>query len=87
LFSVETCENCVVSCFKWFSNVFERLKPNSRDFSTNSLSIYNTRLCLLLIALAPERMRGEDLCYKFGAFVNWGKVLSNHHQPIERMVE
>jgi hypothetical protein len=46
LFSVETCENCVVSCFKWFSNVFERLKPRSRDFSISSLSTYRTRLCL-----------------------------------------
>jgi hypothetical protein len=39
----------VVSCFKWFSTVFERLKPNSRVFSTSSLSRYNTTFLLLFI--------------------------------------
>jgi len=38
LFTELHVENCVIRCFKWFSNVFERLKPNSFDFSTNSLS-------------------------------------------------
>ena len=39
----------MISCFKWFSTVFERLKPNSRVFSTSSLSRYNTTFLLLLI--------------------------------------
>jgi len=69
LFSVKTCENCMVSCFKWFSNVFERLKPRSRDFSTSSLSKYSTTFLLLLIALTPERMRWDVQCYKSGRFV------------------
>jgi len=53
-----------------FSNVFDKLKPNSRDFSTNSLSRYNTTLCLFDIAFAPGRMRGEVLCYKLGDSVS-----------------
>jgi len=39
----------VISCFKWFSTVFERLKPRLRVFSTSSLSKYNTTFLLLLI--------------------------------------
>ena len=55
-------ENCVIRCFKWFSNVFERLKPNSFDFSTNSLSRYNTTFPFWAIANAPEGTRLEELC-------------------------
>jgi hypothetical protein len=36
LFEELTGENCVNRRFKWFSKVFERLNPNSRDFSTSS---------------------------------------------------
>jgi len=50
-----------------FSNVFDKLKPNSRVFSTNSLSRYNTTLRLFDIAFASGRLRGEVLCYMFGA--------------------
>ena len=32
LFNELTFENCVNSCLKWFSKVFERLNPNSRAF-------------------------------------------------------
>jgi hypothetical protein len=39
----------VISCFKWFSTVFERLKPRLRVFSTSSLSKYNTTFLLLFI--------------------------------------
>jgi hypothetical protein len=49
LFCAETVEHCVNNCFKWFSNVLLRLKPNSRVFSTNSLFRYNTTFLLLLI--------------------------------------
>jgi hypothetical protein len=31
-------ENCIIKCFNLFSNVLLKLKPNSFDFSTNSLS-------------------------------------------------
>ena len=31
----------VINCFKRFSNVLPKLKPNSFDFSVNSLSIKN----------------------------------------------
>ena len=66
LFTELHVENCVVSCFKWFSNVLLRLKPNSLDFSTRSLSKYNTTLPLIPIAFAPARERMEVHCYKFG---------------------
>jgi hypothetical protein len=36
LFIELTFENCVIKCFKWFSNVLLRFKPRLRDFSTNS---------------------------------------------------
>jgi hypothetical protein len=53
------CENCVVRCFKWFSNVLLRLKPRDFDFATRSLSKYNTKLPFLAIANASEGIRGE----------------------------
>ena len=59
-----------------FSNVFDKLKPNSRVFSTNSLSRYNTTLCLFDIAFAPGGLRGEVLCYKFGACSGAGALIS-----------
>jgi hypothetical protein len=31
LFTQLACENCVISCFKSFSDVFESLKQESRD--------------------------------------------------------
>jgi hypothetical protein len=36
LFTELNDENCVISCFKWFSNVLLRLKPRAFDFSTSS---------------------------------------------------
>jgi hypothetical protein len=36
LFIELAVENLFIKSFKWFSNVFERLKPNSRDFATSS---------------------------------------------------
>jgi len=63
LFTELHVENCVIRCFKWFSNVFERLKPNSFDFSINSLSRYKTKLCFLDTAYAPEGTRGRSLLY------------------------
>jgi hypothetical protein len=50
---------------------FERLKPNSLDFSNISLSKYNTTLCLFDIANASEGRREDVLCYKFGD--KWSK--------------
>ncbi len=42
LFTELGCKDCVNSCFKLLSKVLERLKPNSRVFSINSLSRSNT---------------------------------------------
>ena len=39
LFTELIVENCVIICFKWFSKVLLRFKPNSLDFSTMSLSM------------------------------------------------
>jgi hypothetical protein len=39
LFTELHIENCVINCFRWFSNVLLRLKPRDFDFSTNSLSM------------------------------------------------
>ena len=51
LFFIElTVENCIISCFKLFSKVFDKLKPNAREFSTNSLSVYNATFRLFFIA-------------------------------------
>ena len=59
LFTELALENCINSCFKWFSNVFERLKPNSSVFSTNSLSRYKTTVRLLFILrLRPSGCEG-----------------------------
>jgi len=50
----------VISCFKWFSTVFERLKPRLRVFSTSSLSRYNTTFLLLFIMrLHPRACEGK----------------------------
>jgi hypothetical protein len=62
-------ENSVIRCFKWFSKVLLGLKPNSLDFSTNSLSKYKTKLCLFGIAYAPEGKRGDVQCYISGDFL------------------
>jgi hypothetical protein len=48
LFNELPVENCIINCFKWFSNVLLRLKPSSFDFSTRSLSRYNTTLPLFV---------------------------------------
>jgi hypothetical protein len=57
----------VISCFKLFSTVFERLKPRLRVFSTSSLSKYNTTFLLFFILHShPSGCKGEVLCYKFG---------------------
>jgi hypothetical protein len=66
LFTELHVENCVIKCFKWFSKVLLRLMPSSLDFSTNSLSRYNTTLPLVPIAFASVRMRGVILYYMFG---------------------
>ena len=58
-------ENCVIRCFKWFSKVLLRLKPKAFDFSTRSLSKYNTTLPFVPIAFASEGMRWAFLCYMF----------------------
>jgi len=68
LFTELNVENCVIKCFKWFSNVLLRLKPSSSDFSTRSLSRYNTTLRFVAIAFASEGLRGEFPCYKCGHF-------------------
>jgi hypothetical protein len=67
-FSELQVENCVIRCFKWFSNVLLRLKPSSLDFSTRSLSRYNMTLRFVAIAFASEGLRGEFPCYKCGNF-------------------
>jgi hypothetical protein len=66
LFTELHVENCVINCFKWFSKVLLRLKPRDLDFSTKSLSRYNTTLPLVPIAFASEGMLGKDLCFKSG---------------------
>ena len=45
----------MISCFKWFSTVFERLKPRLRVFLTSSLSKYNTMFLLLFILHSHPR--------------------------------
>ena len=57
LFTELSVENWVIRCFKWFSNVLLRLKPNSFDFPPSSLSRYRTTFPLDPIAFAPERNR------------------------------
>ena len=68
LFAGLIVEYCVIRCFRWFSKVFERLKPRDLDFSTRSLSRYKTTFLLFDIASASEGMGGEVLCYIFGLF-------------------
>jgi hypothetical protein len=68
LFGELHCENWVNRCFKWFSIVLLRLKPNSLDFAINSLSKYNTTFLLFLIANASEGKRRDILCYMSGHF-------------------
>jgi hypothetical protein len=58
--------NCVISCFKWFSNVLLRLKPSACDFSTSSLSMYKTKLCLFLKCIYTRGRAKGVLCYMFG---------------------
>ena len=59
-------ENCVIRCFKCFSNVLLRLKPRAFDFSTSSLSKYNTTFPLFPIVFASARAQMEVLCFKSG---------------------
>ncbi len=56
LFTELSVKNCVINCFKWFSKVFERLNPNSFDFSTNSLSKYKHNISFLSHCI---RIRGH----------------------------
>jgi len=56
-------ENCVIRCFKWFSKVLLRLKPNSFDVATDSLSNYNTTLPFLVIAFACAQAQREVLVF------------------------
>jgi len=58
--------NCVISCFKWFSKVLLRLKPRDLDFATRSLSKYKTTFLLFDIAYASEGVYWHFLCYMFG---------------------
>jgi hypothetical protein len=52
-------ENRVISCFKRFSKVFDRLKPRLRVFSTSSLSRYSATFFLLVILrLHPRACEG-----------------------------
>jgi hypothetical protein len=53
-----TFENCVIRLFKWFSKVLLKFMPRPRDFSTNSLSKYNTTFLLVVIAFAPSGCAG-----------------------------
>jgi len=55
-------ENWVISCFKWFSKVFESLKPRSRVFSTSSLPRYSTAFFLLVILCLHPRSREGKFC-------------------------
>jgi len=59
-------DNWIIRCFKWFSKVLLRFKPSSFDFSTRSLSKYNTTFRFVVIANASEGKRMEELCYMFG---------------------
>ena len=63
IFSVFMTENCVIRCFKWFSNVLLRLKPRSLDSLMVSLSRYKTKLLLFEITFAPARKQRDILCY------------------------
>ena len=65
LFAGLSVEICVIRCFKWFSKVFERLKPRALDFVVRSLSRYNTAFLLFDIANVSEGMRRDVLCYMF----------------------
>ena len=65
-------ENCVIKCFKWFSKVLLRLKPNSLDFSTRSLSMYRTKLCLFLKCIYTRgRVLSLSLLYVWLLGSNW----------------
>jgi len=63
-------ENCIIRCFKWFSNVLLRLKPRDLDFSTRSLSKYNTALRFVIIAFTSARKRRNVLFHMFGRSLN-----------------
>lgn len=63
LFSVFSCENCVISCFKWFSNVLLRVKPRSWIFClVFYLNIILNYTCLTT-AFAPLREEVYYLLY------------------------
>ena len=66
LFTGFIVEYCVIRCFKWFSKVFERLKPRDLDFSMRFLSKYSTTFLLVPIAYASEGIGGDVLRYMFG---------------------
>ena len=66
----------MISCFKWFSTVFERLKPRLCVFSTSSLSKYNTTFLLLLILHLPPRASG-------GTFNNISLVLTSEVKKVK----
>ena len=65
-FSVLLHENCVISCFKWFSKVLLRLKPRSLDSLIISLSRYKTKLLLFDNCICTRAEGRGVLCYKFG---------------------
>ena len=66
LFSEFIGEKPIINCFKWFSNVLLKLKPNPFDFSTNSLSKYSTTFPFVPIANASKGRRGKEDSYIFG---------------------
>lgn len=59
----------MIRCFKCFSNILDKLKPNSFVFETNSLSRYNTTLLLfdICICICIGAIARGAVCYKFGA--------------------
>ena len=68
VFSIFSCENCVISCFKWFSKVLLRLKPRSLDFRMVSLSRYKTKLALFDNSICTRAETRDFLCYMCGHF-------------------
>jgi hypothetical protein len=80
LFNGLTFENCVKSCFKWFSKVFERLNPNSLVVLCQDITRHYG---CCSFAFAPGQVRGQAQCNKSAhafAVVSWGKVLFNNNQ-------
>jgi hypothetical protein len=78
LFAELHVENCIIKCFKWFSKVLLRLNPRDFDFSTSSLSKYNTTFLFVVIAFASARKRMDILGYMFG---HLSQILTKNKKP------